>query len=161
MQNVITVLVCWLLCELCCLIHELGHAIGHRIGGGRAPWIILVGSGPLLLKVGRFRFSLIPAGGFYCPESEDVSAKEQLLMLAGGPLTSLLLTLVFGVLRFGVFQGAAVEPDLMDFRYLSAFVFMCNLSQFFFTAVPMRYHVVCCGHDSDGKKILTLLRRNR
>lgn len=158
MQYVITALACWLLCELSCLLHELGHAAGDRIGGNHAPWKIRVGSGPRLLEIGRFCFFLIPAGGYYLPEYEDDSKKQKLLMLAGGPLVSLLLTLLFGVLRFFVFPDAASESALLDLRYASAFVFLGNLFQFLFTALPMRYRLVCPGLESDGKKLLALLR---
>ena len=79
-------------------------------------------------------------------------------MLAGGPAASLLLTLLFGVLRFGFFQTPAGDAALIDLRYLFSFVFLANLFQFFSTALPMRYRVVCAGLDSDGKQILNLLR---
>ena len=161
MKSTVTMLVCWLLGELSCLLHELGHAAGDRIGGSHSPWSIYVGSGPALLRIGRLRFRLIPVGGYYIPEVEQTSTKGAILMLAGGPLVSLLLTLLFGILRFLVFPSAAAENSLIDLHDLSAFFFLWNLFQFLSTAIPMRYHIVCPGLDSDGKQILTLLRTRR
>ena len=161
MNHVITPLACWVLCELSCLLHELGHAAGDRMGGSRALWRIIVGSGPKLLELGRIRFRLIPVGGYYLPESGEDPAKGMIPMLAGGPTASLLLTLLFGALRFFVFTSAGAENSLLDLRELSSFVFLWNLFQFLFTAIPMRYRVVCPGLDSDGRQILTLLRERK
>ena len=84
---------------------------------------------------------------------------------AFGPISfttaSLLLTLLFGALRFFVFTSAGAENSLLDLRELSSFVFLWNLFQFLFTAIPMRYRVVCPGLDSDGRQILTLLRERK
>ncbi len=157
------VLLIWLFCLLSVFLHELGHALGCRITAGKTGWKILVGSGPKILSTGKLTFFLIPAGGYFAPEEELRTKKAKVAMLAGGPLFSLLLTaLFFGICRFSFFGFIDPGSKLYEILYpVSSFLFYFNLFQFFFTAVPTRYRVVCRGLESDGLQIVHALKREK
>ena len=163
LKTIGTALLIWLLCTLSVLLHELGHACTFRLGGGKGSWKFLVGSGPQLFDTARLRLHLIPAGGYFAPldDEEPRTRKGKLWMLLGGPLASLLLTLLFGVLRFAVFGSAGPEQAAGGLVYVSTFLLYFNFFQFFFTALPLRYRLVCRGLDSDGRQILRLLRQRK
>lgn len=158
MKYITTVLLLWALCESSCLLHELGHALGHRLGGRRGAWKILVGSGATFLNTERLSLRVFPMGGYYLPEIEEESKREKLLMLAGGPLVSLLLALLYGLLRFAVFPASNTGDGLIDWGYVSSFLFLWNLFQFLFTALPLRYRIVNRGQESDGRQFLSALK---
>ncbi len=153
----------WFLCLLSVFLHELGHALGCRITAGKIGWKILVGSGPKILSTAKITFFLIPVGGYFAPEKELRAKKAKVTMLAGGPLFSLLLSgLFFGICRFS-FLGF-IEPGTELYEVLfpvSSFLFYFNLFQLFFTAVPMRYRVVCRGLESDGLQIIHALKHEK
>ena len=157
MIHIVRILLIWLLCLLCVLLHESGHALGYRIAGGKAGWKIFAGSGPEILRTKKYTFSLIPAGGYFIPGEEPGTRKARLAMLAGGPLISLLLAALFLVCRFCFFGSAEADSGIL--LQVNNFLFYFNLFQFLFTAVPMRYRVVCRGHESDGLKIVHVLKR--
>ena len=162
MLNVLMIPLLWLMCWLSVMLHELGHAIGFRLGSGKGPWRVFVGSGPKLFKVGRLTLMLFPFGGYFIPddEAEPKSKKGKLLMLAGGPLVSLLLTVLFGILRFLIFAPDPSKGILYDMLvYLSAYLLIFNLFQFLFTAIPLRYRIICRGTVSDGMQFVHLLKQ--
>ena len=41
---------------------------------------------------------------------------------------------------------------------VSAFLLYFNFFQFLFTVIPMRYRVICRGHESEGLQIVHVLR---
>ena len=150
----------WLLCLLCVLSHESGHALGYRIAGGRAGWRLIAGSGPELFRTARCSFRLIPAGGYFIPEEESGTKKEKILMLAGGPLVSLLLAVLFGTVCFGLRRWVPAGTELYEILFpVSSFLLYFNFFQFFFTVLPIRYKVICRGSESDGLQILRTLRK--
>lgn len=162
MQTVLTIPLLWLMCWLSVMLHELGHAAGFRLGSGKGPWRVLVGSGPKLLNVGRLVLLLLPFGGYFIPDddAEPKTKKGKLLMLAGGPLVSLLLAVLFGVLRFAVFTPDPSKGMLYGMLvYTSAFLLIFNLFQFLFTVIPVRYRVVCKGTVSDGLQFVHVLKQ--
>lgn len=163
MLFVIRVILIWLLCLLSVLLHELGHAAGYRISGGKAEWKIGAGSGPKMFSTTRLTFRLIPVGGYYyVPDEETKSSREKIIMFAGGPVVSLLLTALFGVLCYCVFRFVQPESTLCEILYPTfKFVLFFNFFQFLFTVIPIRYRVVCRGFESDGLQILHALKQNK
>ena len=84
------------------------------------------------------------------------------MMLAGGPIVSLLLSALFCVCCFCFArlmdpESALYEVLFPSFRFLMFF----NFFQFLFTAVPMRYRVVCRGLESDGLQIVHVLKHEK
>ncbi len=162
MYEVIRILLIWLLCFLSVLLHELGHALGCRISRGRAEWKIRAGSGPEFLNTAKFSFCLLPVGGYFNPQSEPETMKAKLATLAGGPIVSLLLAFLFCTcyLCFAKFMNP--ESVLYGILFpVFRFLMFFNFFQFLFTAVPMRYRVVCRGLESDGLQIVRTLKHEK
>ena len=83
-------------------------------------------------------------------------------MLAGGPFVSLLLTVLFGVIRFCIFRFIQSENSLYEILLpVSNFLLYFNFFQFLFTIIPIRYRIVCRGFESDGLQIVQVLKQNR
>lgn len=153
-------LLIWLLCLLAVLFHELGHALGYRISGGSAGWRVIAGSGPRILGTSKATFRLIPAGGYFVPGEEPKTNRGKIAMLAGGPFISLLLAILFGIVRLCVPALIQPESSLHEILFqVSGFLLMFNVFQFLFTAIPMRYRVVCRGFESDGLQIVRILKQ--
>lgn len=153
--------VIWILFLLSVLLHELGHALGFRIGAGKKSWKIIAGSGKEILHTERLSFRLFPVGGFFLPDDADEpgTRKGKLLTYAGGPLVSLLLTVLFFVLRFSVLRSAdQTNPTIWALSMLCSALLCFNFFQFLLTALPIRYRVVCKGLRSDGKQFFHALR---
>ena len=156
------IILIWLLCLLSVLLHELGHALGYRISGGKAGWKVIVGSGPRLISISRFTFGLIPAGGNFVPAEEPKTDKGQIIMFAGGPFVSLLQAVLYQIIYFcisgGIQSGSSFSAILLP---TSAFLMYFNFFQFLFTAIPMRYRIICRGFESDGLQIIHILKHNK
>ena len=162
MYYFVRILLVWLLCLLAVLLHELGHALGYRISTGKAGWKVIVGSGPGILSTAKYTFCLIPVGGYFVPAEKSKTKKEKIMMLAGGPVVSLLLTVLFGVVRFCIFRFVQPESSLYEILFpTSSFLLYFNFFQFLFTAVPIRYRVVCRGSESDGLQIVHVLKHSK
>ena len=164
MYYVARIMLIWFLCLLSVFLHESGHALGCRITAGKMDWKILVGSGPKIFSIAKkYTFFLIPAGGYFAPEEELRTKKAKVTMLAGGPLFSLLLSvLFFSICRFSIFGLTDPESELYRVLFpVFSFLFYFNLFQFFFTAIPMRYKVVCRGLESDGLQIVHALKNEK
>ena len=162
MRRFVGILLVWLLCHLSVLLHELGHALGYRISAGSAGWKVVAGSGPEILRTPKYTCRLIPVGGCFLPMEEPRTDNGKLVMLMGGPLASLLLTVLFGILRLCVFGPVQHAGGLGGILFpVSGFLLPFNFFQFFFTAVPIRYRVVCRGFESDGLQIVRVMQRKR
>ena len=158
----VRVIVIWLLCLLSVFLHELGHALGYRISGGKAGWRVIVGSGPKLISVSRFILRFVPAGGNFIPEEEPATDKGQIIMLAGGPFVSLLQTFLYWITYFCILGGIQPANSLSEILLpVSSFLLYFNFFQFLFTAIPIRYRIVCRGFDSDGLQIIHILKHNK
>ena len=157
-----SILLIWYFCLLSVLLHELGHALGYRISGGKAEWKIRAGSGPEILSTAKFTFCLLPVGGYFDPREEPGTKKAKLVTLAGGPVMSLLLTALFCACHFCF--ARRMDPDSALYEVLfqvSRFLMFFNFFQFLFTAVPMRYRIICRGFESDGLQILHALKHEK
>lgn len=162
MYDFVRILLIWLLCLLSVLLHELGHALGYRISAPKAGWKVIAGSGPEMISTSKFVFRIIPAGGYFVPEEELETNKEKIIMLAGGPLVSLLLTILFGIIRLCISGYIEPESSLYEFFLtVSSFLLFFNFFQFLFTAIPIRYRVVCRGFESDGLQIIHVLKHKK
>ena len=159
MHYFVRVILIWLLCLLSVLLHELGHALGYRISGGKAGWKVIAGSGPRMIGKSRYIFCLIPAGGYFIPEEEPETNKAKVLMLAGGPFLSLLQAVLYWGICFCVFRFVQPESSLREILLpASRFLVFFNFFQFLSTAIPIRYRIVCRGHESDGLQIIHALK---
>ena len=162
MHYFVRVILIWLLCLLSVLLHELGHALGYRISGGKAGWKVIAGSGPRMIGKSRYIFCLIPAGGYFIPEEEPETNKAKVLMLAGGPFLSLLQAGLYGLIHFCIPEFIQPGSGLYEIlRPVSAFLYYFNFFQFLFTVIPVRYRVICKGHESDGLQIVHVLKHSR
>ena len=162
MHYIISVLLIWLFCLISVLLHELGHASGYRIAAGKAEWKVIAGSGPQIIGTKKYIIRCIPAGGYFIPEEVPKTDKGNILMLSGGPFFSLLLTVLFGVIRFCLFGYIQPESSFYGiFIPVSNFMLFFNFFQFLFTAIPVRDRVVCRGLESDGLQVLHILKSSK
>ena len=162
MYHFIRLLLIWFLCLISVLLHELGHALGYRISGGKAGWRVIAGSGPEIIGSSKLVFRLIPAGGYFLPEEEAKTNKEKLMMLAGGPVVSLLQAVLYWAVCFCIFSFVQPESSLWEIQFpTSKFLVFYNFFQFLFTVIPIRYRVVCRGFESDGLQIVHVLKNKK
>ena len=132
MYFVIRILLIWFLCLFSVFLHETGHALGYRITARKTEWKVFAGSGPQIISIGRYTFCLIPVGGYFIPEEEEKTKKEKLMMLTGGPLISLLLTVLFGILRFCFLGPDQPESTFYEILFpVFNFLLFFNFFQFF------------------------------
>ncbi len=83
-------------------------------------------------------------------------------MLAGGPVVSLLLAVLFGVLHFSIPGFIRPDSGLCEILLqLTSFLLYFNFFQFIFTVIPIRYRIICRGLESDGLQIIHLLKHNK
>lgn len=162
MYHFVRILLIWFLCLISVLFHELGHALGYRISGGKAGWRVIAGSGPEIIETSKYIFCLIPAGGYFLPEEETKTNKEKLMMLAGGPVVSLLQAVLYWAVCFCFFSFVQPESSLWEILFpTSKFLVFYNFFQFLFTVIPIRYRVVCRGFESDGLQIVHVLKNKK
>ena len=162
MYHFARLLLIWFFCLISVLLHELGHALGYRISSGKGGWRVIAGSGPEIIGSSKLVFRLIPAGGYFLPEEEAKTNKEKLMMLAGGPVVSLLQAVLYWAVCFCIFSFVQPESGLFDILFpTSKFLMFFNFFQFLFTVVPMRYRVVCRGYESDGLQVIHLLKHKK
>ena len=141
-------------------MHELGHALPILLFT-QENVIIELGKQPPQRSwvLGRLRLNVqLPSyAGLYRYDKEEVSRDVILLSLAGGPVTSLLLTAVFGVAA--ALLRSRSEPSLWQtfFIILAADALLL----FVLTAVPLKYpawYGLLAGWPSDGYQIREMLR---
>ena len=162
MYDVVRILLIWLLCLWSVLLHELGHALGYRIAGEKAEWKIRAGSGHEILSTAKYTFCLLPVGGYFDPGEELRTKKAKLWTLAGGPLVTLLMAALFCACCFCFAELIDQESALYGVLFpASRFLVFFNFFLFLFTAVPMRYRVVCRGYESDGLQIVHTLKHEK
>ncbi|NVJ69331.1 MAG: M50 family metallopeptidase [Alphaproteobacteria bacterium] len=134
------------------LVHELGHMLAGRIVGMR-PLAFVVGPFVWSFHDGR-RFPSLEVRGFfpggfaYCLPScgEQVSRRQYMAFVAGGPVASLLL-LVLCAVGLGALPALYFFP-LMFTLLITAFMAVYNL-------LP----ITVAGFHTDGKRFLEALRQ--
>ncbi|NLW47211.1 MAG: hypothetical protein GXY86_07740 [Firmicutes bacterium] len=123
-----------LLVGLVVLAHEFGHFLAAKlvavpvkcfsIGFGPKVWGFYKG-------ITEYRLSLFPIGGYLLPEVQDetqffkLPVNKRIILAAGGPIASVLLTIIcfslLNILSKGFsFNGLLIEPLLLTGRLSSA-----------------------------------------
>ncbi|WP_026906747.1 hypothetical protein [Paucisalibacillus globulus] len=139
------------------LLHEIGHGLGV-VWTSKSNAHVFLGNrnkeNKESFRLGRLHFHIYWSFiGFVCWEGK-LTKRQRAVALAGGPIMSLLLMVILGVVALLVTQG-----DLRSFLW-SATIF--NLLQFLVTIIPItypRWMGAYYGHPSDGLQLLRLLRR--
>jgi hypothetical protein len=144
-------------------LHELGHVIAGVSNGFKFLFVI---TGPLRIyrseggiKMGINRNASLAGGIASClPQNTNELKKRMLVMVAGGPLVSLLVFAGFYLVAdfFNLFANLDRSHSLWQFSY-SLFVVMCSYGSgliFLATIVPQK----ASGMYSDGGRMLNLLK---
>ncbi|WP_257009712.1 hypothetical protein [Evansella halocellulosilytica] len=145
-----------LLLPMCVLLHEVGHGIGVVLSSKSHARIYLGDwdkENKHNFSIGRLHFYIRWSFVGFCAWDDRFEKQQRIAALAGGPIMSLLLVCLFGLLMAIAPQG--------DIRFALTGVTIFNLIQFFVTAIPMTYpHWMGAykGHPSDGLQLLRLLR---
>lgn len=145
-------------------LHELGHAMGYQLATGDKEWRIVLGTRKKLFQTKRITVKWIPFSGYmYDPvESKADTRAKRIAMYSGGPLVSLLFTILFFILRSG--NLPVIESDILTQDALEGMVdiaFSYSLIQLISTIIPMRYpgsFGPYKGSKSDGLRILEELK---
>lgn len=140
------------------LIHEMGHAVA-ALALGREPVSVRVGPAParLRLSVGRLRLLLGLRGGFYgFYEYDDrgLSRAARSIVIAAGPLASLVLATLCFAVAVGLGGGARWASTPVSIAAMAAIV------QGVITALPLRYPKFWgeyAGLSSDGARLRLVL----
>ena len=83
-------------------------------------------------------------------------------MLAGGPFLSLLQAILYWITYFCISGSVQFGSNLSEILLpVSTFLLYFNFFQFLFTAIPMRYRVICRGFEIDGLQIIHILKHNK
>ena len=84
------------------------------------------------------------------------------MTLAGGPFVTLLSAALFCACCFCLAGFTDPESALCEVLFpVSRFLMFYNIFLFLFTAVPMRYRVVCRGFESDGLQFVHVLKHGK
>jgi len=144
--------------------HELGHVVGGWLVGGRfLLWVVgpvMVRRTPAGIRVGWNR-NVNTAGGMAAClplEPARMTPGRVAVMILGGPVASVLLTI--GALWLAAGLGAGAAPVSLPralLQNVALFTAATSLLIFFVTAVP----VTSGGFKSDGKRVFELLRGDR
>ncbi|MGD6778144.1 MULTISPECIES: hypothetical protein [Bacillaceae] len=146
-----------LVIPICVLLHEIGHGLGV-ISLSKSDVHIYLGKrtkeNKENFRIGRLHFHIVWSYVGFAYWEGNLNKRQRTAALAGGPVMSLLLVFIFGLIALLVPQG-----DLRSFFLGATFL---NLSMFFFTIIPMtypRWMGSLHGHPSDGLQLLRLLRK--
>jgi hypothetical protein len=162
MYDVVSIFLIWFLCLLSVLLHELGHALGYWISRGKTEWKICAGSGPEILSTAKYSFCLLPVGGYFNPSEGPGTRKAKIVTFTGGPVVSLLMTVLYCACCFCFVRFMDPENTLYELLFpVSRFLVFFNFFQFLFTILPIRYRVVCRGLESDGLQIVHALKHEK
>lgn len=141
---------------LCTLMHEIGHGIATVLSSNATAQIHLGNVNDTTkrnFKLGRLHFYLKWSYYGFCSSKGVLGKNQKLVSLIGGPLMSLLMVIILGLViplvSFGDVQSL-----------MSSTAFFCGV-QFLVTAIPVRYPRWMgsyYGQPSDGLQILTLLK---
>lgn len=153
------VIIIWLGSILSILAHEAGHMLGYLLSAGKEidDWYVTVGRCKEIFKTKRLLICLFPISGhFEC--GGNLSNKSALLTLAGGPISSFLIT----VALFVLLASSSIAASNTYIRFALCFVAYYNLGLFVYTIISLRYPAWLSKiPQSDGLAILRLLKRIR
>ena len=142
---------------ICVLLHEMGHGIGAAFASKKHVHIYL-GPGSEKNKenfrLGRIHFHIYWSYTGLTYWGKDFSKRQEAIALAGGPLMSLLLSFLFGLLTLFVPQSEA-----HSFFWWTTMLFFL---QFIGTIIPMtypRWMGGLAGYPSDGLQLLRMLNK--
>lgn len=140
----------------CTLLHEIGHGVG-AIATSKSNVHIYLGkinkNNKENIKLGRLHFHIQWSFAGFAHWGKGLDKRQRAVALAGGPIMSLLLALLFGLLASFVSQSV--------WHQLVTWTAIYNLIQFLITVIPMtypRWMGAYQGMSSDGLKLLRLLR---
>ncbi len=141
---------------ICVLLHEIGHSIGV-VSTSNFHARVYLGKrnkeNRENFKFGRIHFHLYWSYVGFVSWEGDLNKKQRAAALAGGPIMSLLLVFLFGMIAMYVPQG-----NLRSFFWGTT---LFNLIQFIGTIIPVTYPrwmgIYHC-HPSDGLLLLRLLK---
>jgi len=157
MTNIIWLLPSLLLAVFIVLaVHEGGHVIGGLLAGDKfgfmtvGPLTLTKEKGKLTFKINR---NLSMAGGLalMMPTGGNINAKKRALMVAGGPIMSL----IFGLLMLAIYQWIAVN-SIKPIQILITLLSFTSLGIFLTTIIPYKSG----GFMSDGMQLLNIFRNN-
>lgn len=138
------------------LMHELGHGLGVIISSKSHAHIYLGNTNEKNkenFRLGRLHFHIIWSYVGYCSLEKILTNRQRVIALVGGPVMSLLMTLLFLLFTFNTSHG--------DLRSLLWSTTTFNFLQFLVTIIPItypRWMLGYGGHPSDGLQLLRLLR---
>ncbi len=145
-----------LLIPLFVLLHEVGHGLGAVFSSDSEVHIYLgikSEKNKENFKIGRLRFHIIWSYTGFAYWGSRLNKRQKVVALAGGPLMSLLLTLLFGWLT-----NITSQSELHQL-FFGSMVF--NLCQFISTTIPVKYPRWMggySGHQSDGLQLLRIMK---
>ncbi|WP_252503999.1 hypothetical protein [Sporosarcina sp. Marseille-Q4943] len=140
----------------CVLLHEIGHGLGAVLAPNNHVHIYL---GPIseknkeTFRVGRLHFHIIWSYIGFVHWKGELSKRQRAIALIGGPLMSLLLAFLFGMLTL-----LAPRNDMQTLYWSTT---LLNFFQFLVTIIPMKYPRWMggySGYSSDGLQLLRLLK---
>ncbi len=147
-----------LVIPLSVLLHEVGHGLGVVLFSKSNAHIYLGvrnEENKENFRLGRLHFHILWSFIGFVYWAGDLSKRQRAIALAGGPMMSLLLTMLFFWIAVSI-----PNEDLRPFFWgITSF----NCIQFIATIIPIQYPrwwVGYSGHPSDGLQILRLFRSN-
>lgn len=140
----------------CTLLHEVGHGLG-AISTSKSDVHIYLGKrtkdNKENFQLGRLHFHIQGSLSGFAQWEKGLDKRQRAVALAGGPIMSLLLVLLFGLLVSLISQS--------EVRQLMNWALMFNIIQFTGTIIPITYPRWMGGFSglpSDGLQLLRLLR---
>ena len=155
-ENLVYVIFFLLVIPICTLLHEIGHGIGVVTTSSSHVHIYLGmknKNNKENFNLGRMHFHIQWSYIGFAYWSKDLNKRQKAFALAGGPIMSLLLTVVFGYLSF-------FEYEVM-LRQLFGWTAIYNVIQFFVTIIPIKYPRwmgAYHGFPSDGLQLIQVLK---
>lgn len=145
-----------LVIPICVLLHELGHGIGVISTSKSHAFIYLGNRGnenKENFRIKRLHFHIKWSYVGFAHWEENLNKRQTAVALAGGPMMSLLLVFLFGLIVILVPQG--------DVRSIFWGATIFCFIQFIVTIIPItypRWWGGYSGHPSDGLQLLRLLK---
>lgn len=160
-MEILGIIIFYLGLMIVALIHEVGHLAGYKLAKGDDDWNITLGIGKQLLKTKHLCIHIIPwSGMFLWEKAQTFTKKENIMIVAGGPLFTLMLSLFFIVLQSVVPEGRSIFID--NFRPINTYIRNYNIVMLLMTIIPMKYpnFIPLIGnHTSDGMEIFKLMQQ--